>query len=112
MTIYTELFTPSFAAHYVPKPVPIAVIPPPIPNLYQTKMNSNWVFTFNAKRATDAELRLFTVQGQLAGHYSRHLAQAGQGEIKVNASQLKAGMYLWQLHVGTETTKGLVTLSE
>jgi hypothetical protein len=75
-------------------------------------MNRNWVFTFDAQQASDAELRLYTVQGQLAGRFSQHMAREGRGEIRVDASQFKTGIYLWQLRVGTETAKGLVTLSE
>jgi hypothetical protein len=101
----------AFAAHFVPIPVTATKRPRSAPNLRNTKMSQNWVFTFDARQASDAELRLFTLQGQLAGRFSQHMAQAGRGEIKADASQLKAGMYLWQLRVGPETTKGLVTLS-
>jgi hypothetical protein len=102
----------AFAAHYVPKPVPVTIIPASVPNLRHTNMNRNWVFTFDAQQASDAELRLYTVQGQLAGRFSQHMAREGRGEIRVDASQFKTGIYLWQLRVGTETAKGLVTLSE
>lgn len=103
----------AFAAHFVSKPVTTTRRPSSVPSLRNAKMNQNWVFTFDARQDSDAELRLYTVQGKSAGRFSQHMAKAGgQGAIKVDASLLKAGMYLWQLRVGTETTRGLVTLSK
>ena len=102
----------AFAVHFVPKPLPATVINRTNSNFRRTNLGHTWDFTFDANQATDAELRLFTVEGKMAAHYSKHMPQSGQGEFRVDASQLKAGIYLWEFRVGSETTKGLMTLSE
>jgi hypothetical protein len=51
---------------------------------------------------------LFTLQGKRVVRFDRHVSQAGQGEIGVDASAFKPGAYVWQLRVGAETTRGLL----
>jgi hypothetical protein len=92
--------------------MPLSIATPSCLNLHNIRLGDNWVFSFTAKQATEAELSLYTVQGQLAGSYTQHRVDAGEGEIRVEAANLKAGMYLWQLRVGAETTKGLAALAE
>lgn len=102
----------AFAAHFVPKSIPVSVLNPSKVNIRRIKRNHDWVLIFNAQQATDVELRLFTVEGQLAGRYSRYMTHAGQGEFRINSAQLKNGMYLLKLHAGRETSTGFFVVTD
>jgi hypothetical protein len=98
----------AFTAHFVPKPVPVSVLSRTSFHLHRSAIHQNWTFTFDAHTAGVAHLDLFTLQGKRVARFDRHLSQAGQGEIRVDASAFKPGAYLWQLRVGNETTRGFL----
>jgi hypothetical protein len=100
----------AFAAHFVPKPVPLSnrIL---IRESDRDGFHSNaWTFVFETPTAGDVELRLFTLQGKLAGLYTRRVAQAGPAQIRIDPSRLKPGTYLWRLQAGPVTNQGTLAL--
>jgi len=98
----------AFAAHFIGKPVPNSIVRTRLPKV----RNHGRIFSFEAKGATDAELRLFTPQGRLAARYSQHVVEAGPAEFRIDTSRLKAGLYFWQLHAGDIVGRGATTVAD
>lgn len=101
----------AFAAHFVPKPLPSSILPSS--RKTRTFMADRaWAFAFEAAAPGVALWELYTLQGQKVARYERQLSQAGQGEIKIEASRFKAGAYVWKLRVGSQTSRGFIAKAD
>jgi hypothetical protein len=102
----------AFAFKFVPKPLPVSNRLIKGSAARAKFSNNGWTFSFETRRAADVDLLLYTVRGKSAGRYSRHVPEAGRGEIQVNSGELKKGLYFWELRVDGQSSKGVSVFAE
>lgn len=102
----------AFAAHFVPKPGPTGIQRAAEKQLHVSRVNGKWVFTFDPRQGSDAELVLYSMQGRLMGRFLPNKLDAARGMFQVESARLKTGTYLWRFRVNREWSQGLAVVAE